>query len=58
MELETIGLHGHDVLTPPPPPTLPYVPALPDDISYVTPDDAPILDAEPTAQPVHPIARE
>ena len=57
-ELETIGLHGQDVLTPPPLPTLPYVPALPDNISYVTPDDAPVLDAEPTAQLVHLTARE
>ena len=55
-ELETIGVHGQDILTPPSPPTPipPYEPTLPDDI----PDGAHALDSEPTAQPVQSTVRE
>lgn len=55
-ELETIAVHGQDILTPPPPPPTPippYEPTLPDDI----PDDAHTLDGEPTAQPVQSTVR-
>ena len=53
-ELETIGVRGQDVLTPPPLPTPPYELALQDN----TPEVAPTLDSGPTAQPVQSIVRE
>ena len=47
-EIEMIGVHVQDVLTPPPPPTPPYELTLPDSI----PDDTPVSDSEPSSQPM------
>ena len=47
-EIEMIGVHVQDVLTPSPPPTPPYELTLPDSI----PDDTPVSDSEPSSQPM------
>ena len=54
LELEPIGVHGQDVLTPPPSPTPLHIQTLPDDI----PDDAPVPDSDSIAQPVQQTVRE